>query len=638
MNRRDILAKWEASEPAPDILKHHEDPDLLLQVLTQLSADELYALDLMLGQFGMQSFAYEKLLERAKHVIAGARLSIALKGLRQHGLVYAVAKTWGERLYFIPTDLFPLLIQCRMPVPFERRVQDELSLTKEAGRGIVYDLFYILSVIGQHGAPLTAKGALHKKHVQKLHTCLSITTQELSPLQLQYPHPDVLPSNLAFVLDLAMRLGLLFKTPETYRLQPERLYAWLSLPKAAMEERLWQLFLGFAPVAEVWKQHVVYQLANTRATASDDPSAWLAVDSLVNTLRSQPFNHDARRVAELHQEVLGWVHLLNALGWLVLADDGAERSYFRWVKEARNEDAGQLYVQPDFEVIVPPDVSFLIRWELASCAELVRMDHVSIYRLTKESYMRAVDQGHTAEHVIQFLAEKSRAGIPDTVELAVRAWHRQYGRAYFAEVTLLRCTDEQMAQQIRGMGSILPEVQAIGELDFLVPKDRVEAIRAMLDKAGITPKRGMSGDAFEDDLHFETLRPGHSYLAEETTVTFPGFIYTQQNVQYYELDMRLPTNEQLFPGLSGVPRMWLAEQRAYHPSTMKEIVEQAIAWEATIRLSDRMEERVLQPVLLQPEGEHWIVKGYIEGEGGAALESFSLSKWNYIQLRLPVQN
>lgn len=57
-------------------------------------------------------------------------------------------------------------------------------------------------------------------------------------------------------------------------------------------------------------------------------------------------------------------------------------------------------VQPDFEVLVPPEVPYTIRWTLGGCAELLHSDDLWSFRLTRERLEHAAEQGLPPETAI----------------------------------------------------------------------------------------------------------------------------------------------------------------------------------------------------------------------------------------------
>ncbi|WP_233147025.1 helicase-associated domain-containing protein [Paenibacillus selenitireducens] len=638
---QDILAKMDTAEQSRtrEMLQAMQNSAAFASIMDKLSIMERKTLILILRHFGLQSFEYHTLLKVTNYSMSGANLRVALNLLRNKGVIYAVRKTWGDRLFFIPTDLFPRLQQYLMPLQMLPVVTDSLSITvrHEAGRGLELDLFYLLASIAKYGSPLTSKGTIHKKNVQKMLSSVAITVKDLAPLKLQYPNPDVLPSSVAFVLDLALKLDLIRKTPDAYVLQDDALFSWLAQGRSSMQIRLWALWLSNVNGTEIWLQHLMHALGMIQ------DESWHDIRDLSDWVIKHEFVSISNQIAtdSLHEVMMAWFTMLCAFGWMEMGAGPDGHTYFRWKIQMEAvaiemEEEGLFYVQPDFEIIVPPDVSFFVRWELECCAEHVRTDQIAIYRLTKESYMRAVDHGRHLDDVLELLVQKSRTGLPDPVKITMQQWNMQYGRVYFSEVILLRCVDDQMSQQIRAYMTLLPELQPIGERDYIVPKDKVEELRSKLDKAGVTPRKHL------EQLVCGTQGTGYPQFTgrvpsshAENVNHAQGLVYTQQNVQYYDLDMTFPSDEELFPGLLQTPKMWIQERRTYHTSTSKEIIERAIEWQTNIMLSNKDREIMVMPIQVRMQGDHWLLKGYVEGDGSSELQEISGEHWSQIQLRLP---
>ena len=665
MNTREIASRLSESDLhiCRQALKAPRDHAALSTLLAQLPQTSLETLDFILRHFGMQSFEMPQLMKLAGASMSGAALRVGVYELRKRGLIYAVRKAWGDQLFFIPTDLYAPLQHLRLPMQLEPASIDmsDLTVTHEAGRGLEYELFYLLAAIAKVGAPLTAKGTLHKKHIQKMLSSLQITVRDLVPLQLQYPNPDTLPSSIALVLDVGFRFGLLRKTPEAYELDHDTLFRWLSQNRITMQQRLWQLWLTFQPFPERWVQQCMYALAG----ASHDQGVWYEVSSVSSWINQHRMDMKLRSSDhDIEDLIESWLAVLCAFGWMELGTTLDGERLFRYTINAglglplpagleKQEEPskpmnGRFHVQPDLEIIVPPDVSFLTRWELECCADLVRSEHVAVYRLTKDSYMRAVDQGRTLQSMIEFLGQKSLSGVPESVKATMDHWHQQYGRVYLSEVVLLRCEDAEMVERIRGLAQILPQITPIGAFDFIVPRDQVDALRSTLDKAGVTPKRQIESSAgdetklgfarFDADVVASADGSEGNHDPEAPQTSSQGFIYTQQSVQYYELDTSLPTREDLFPEITGISPMWLQQLRTYHASTVKEIIERAVAWQTHIRLGNKKESIIVLPHQVWSNGGAWSLKGFIVGQADIGVQEVSSGTWDHIQLILPTIN
>jgi hypothetical protein len=122
-----------------------------------------------------------------------------------------------------------------------------------------------------------------------------------------------------------------------------------------------------------------------------------------------------------------WLEFLEAFGWVEQSVDHETRAIFRFIvpQGEINESkrvTGKFYVQPDFEILVPPDVSIFVCWELTFVSEHIHTDQVGVYRLTEQSLRRAFINGRTLETCIQFLSEYSYYGVPDSIRSALTQW------------------------------------------------------------------------------------------------------------------------------------------------------------------------------------------------------------------------
>ncbi len=77
--------------------------------------------------------------------------------------------------------------------------------------------------------------------------------------------------------------------------------------------------------------------------------------------------------------------------------------------------------------------------------------------------------------------------------------------------------------------------------------------------------------------------------------------------------------------------MWWKDCRKYHSSTKKEIVQQAISWQAMLKLRNSMEEKLIYPKLLADK-EHG---GRLTAYDNLHLVDIELDQWPEIQLIMP---
>ncbi len=276
-------------------------------------------------------------------------------------------------------------------------------------------------------------------------------------MSLKYAYADVYPLKTALVLDMLLKMGLLEMDDEGLRLQEEQLRSFLHATRARQNERLYRLWKELAFPAYAWQQHAVLLLETI------PEGEWFAPEMLLSSLRryglaegAENSDDAAERVRLLREQ---WLEPLTGLGWLERGciglgreGQGGASTYYRWrwraagtEGEAVEEMPGAFLVQPDFEILVPPDVPLWVQWELICLCDPPVRDVLSVTKLTKASLKYALEQGRTADDVLYFLEEHAAYGLPDNVRLTVEQWAKPFGKTNLTRVVLLRCADADTA-------------------------------------------------------------------------------------------------------------------------------------------------------------------------------------------------
>src|SRR5260370_35098726 len=106
-----------------------------------------------------------------------------------------------------------------------------------------------------------------------------------------------------------------------------------------------------------------------------------------------------------------------------------------------------LVVQPRFEMLLlQPDLSTL--YSLLPFAQVNQVGVVSRLTLTRESILRGVAAGSTAERILQLLEERSQKGVPQNVAYTLNHWARLYKGTTISQVVLLEVTSEADTNEI----------------------------------------------------------------------------------------------------------------------------------------------------------------------------------------------
>ncbi|WP_052759712.1 helicase-associated domain-containing protein [Paenibacillus sp. DMB20] len=604
--------------------------------------------------FAGQPFDDDKLKKLDVPPLCGAEVLVSFAELREEGWIKAVKKAWGERLYFIPEDRLPFLQEIFFTIP-EGTVDVSADATEqEAKAGLALDLFNALVYVSRNeGLPLTSKGTVHKKHVSKLEdTDSGITGTEISRIGLRYAHEEAYPPRAAVLLDLMLNLGLVVNESHSLTLQEDALKEWLELPEEEMNRQLFQNMMGRYGGNQPESQHFRRLLCLESLKAD----AWHDVDRLLEGMEAAGMVR-AERLPSLKEEARGWVRFLAGAGF---ADSGVSPGgslLIRWKLSGRsllkaeeraldavNGIEGFLFVQPDYEVLVPPGTPFTVRWQLALCAERVSDDHMSVYRLTKSSVTSAADLGMSPGEVMRFIERQSASGVPENVANALEQWGREVGRTAFAEITVLQCETAEEAERIARHPKIAGRIHRLGPLFFAVQPDQLPEIRKLLTSFGLPPKRGVGGFGQISGLPESGLfamdngknNPNRYMNGGYDPISAAGIVYSGRTVHFYEPDQEIPDKLSLFPGITKIPLMWTRDWRSYHSSTAREIMELALDWRAAVELGFESGKKKFIPksMLRNP----WRVLGELYEPESSTSSPAELSEedWQEMKLQLPI--
>jgi len=139
-------------------------------------------------------------------------------------------------------------------------------------------------------------------------------------------------------------------------------------------------------------------------------------------------------------------------------------------------------IQPNMELLVPRDFDPVDLLNIGEIADVIRIDVVSIYRLTRRSVFRALREGWNAQKLEHFLDRISKHEVPDNVLKTVKGWSASLAEAHIIKGTFLILSDaKHMAPQ--GLEEVLPGI-------FRIPEKCDSDVAAFLDKRNVMV-RGM---------------------------------------------------------------------------------------------------------------------------------------------------
>ncbi|KWX80781.1 hypothetical protein AMQ84_02540 [Paenibacillus riograndensis] len=639
-----------------------------------ITAEALLVLQKIVKACAARPFAEAQAEQLCPAALCRAELQLALLELREAGLLELRQKLWGERLYQIPESQLPPLH--RMLFPYEPvQAVNAIKIDEEAGPELSGELFRALAFIAEEGLPLTAKGAIHKKNINRLAASLKLPEEPLKglfPAAQQEVYPFPLP--VMVVLDLLLCLGLVRRGDSAYLLETERLESWLHLSGKQMSSLLYGLVLSRYGQPDPAGQHIRYL-----AFSADHPTGmWFALRDILERMLEAGLAQD-QDTAALEASARGWLTGLAGFGWCELGstEDGAV--CFRWtaarpqlppngaaafssrsieVQEAGDVTEGSLgqedlpqqdeirqaadspgfIVQPDFEVLVPAECPYSHRWLLAGCAELQHSDDLWSYRLTREKLESAAEQGMSPEAVISWLAAHARGGLPAQVELSLRQWGKGIGRTELAEAILLACRSEADGNDIAAHPRLSGLLARIGPLPFIVRSDDVETVRKELGAAGMAPPKRIAGQEAQPGRDWPLVNG--SRTGDIAVYALPVHGQATGLFAFAPVPPLVPSNlhateEAVLTGLAAVPQMWIKQWRKYHATTAQKVMEQAMEWGVKVRLS--MEGKVCEFIPARISRNPWEVQGALLLDKPDRVQEVRLNAadWQEMQLMIP---
>ncbi|MEK4007426.1 helicase-associated domain-containing protein [Paenibacillus sp. FSL H3-0333] len=683
--------------------------------ISRLSADACEVLLRIAAEHATSPCTADSVERLRPEFLCRAEQLLALEELLHTGMLELRQKVWGERLYQIPQQQYPLILRSFWTGCPQVRVEGAVRVEHAACSELAGEIFQGLLFIAQEGLPLTSKGVIHKKQLGRLAGRLSIPGEYLALLESSAGHQSY-PLRVTLMIDLLSTLGLITRGSSGYGLDRTMLQRWLALTAQEMTDTLYTLGISRygAPLPE--EQHFRHLLSAAEFKADE----WFAVEPVLSWMRENglagerpvPGAAGTGSDSGLKQASLAWIRLLAAFGWCELGASAEGAECFRWkamkpqltrhslgitpqhqegaeeadsnpeaassspsiashsqaildsaaeaqdtvlspqrpvaaeapcspLPQASASPSPGFIVQPDFEVLVPPEVPYTVRWTLAGCAELLHHEDLWSFRLTRERLEAAADQGFAPGEVISWLNAHAAGGLPEQVILALRQWARAIGRTELAEVLLLSCAGEQEGEIIAAHPRLQDIVTRIGPLHFIVRPEAAGQLRKELAAAGLAPSvraGDLNGAAGQQRL-FGLSGPDEPALRYELPAAAGerGLLGTGPSPKLLPLDRGGPPMLEL-PGEEAVPQMWFNQWRQYHVTTAQKVMEQALSWGIKVRLSyggkaaDFIPERI--------SGRPWKVRGILLLPGTETAEETELAAedWQEIQLLHPLKH
>ncbi|PQP80411.1 hypothetical protein C0Q44_26855 [Paenibacillus sp. PCH8] len=450
------------------------------------------------------------------------------------------------------------------------------DVLEEGKPDIAGELLHLIAWIRREGLPLTGKGTIHKRTIQKLSVITVLSSADFDGLRIRYEDSDLYPIHVAILLDLLLSLNLAQKVKGRIQIVDDQLQEWLKLSWTQMHREIYHACVGRYGDTEPALQHFRNQL--TVLTPGKD--LWCRILN-----------------SKWEPQIRSWLNALAGWGYGEVGENSSGELAFRWLIEPKSllyrgqervtetEKCG-FYVQADFEMLVPPEVRPDMYWMLDLCAERVTRDHMSIYRLTRERMLSAIAGGMELQKIMNFLYQYALTGVPEHVLIALEGWGKEAD-----------CAPSNIERYM-------------------------EACRDTTSDQDLIQKDVLS------DMYLSFYSPRNQGLVE-VPVLFHAM----------ERDDSVIEKTYSMLGVDEIPENWYREWRRYHMSTARQIVTKAIEWQTKLGIQQDKCTQYLIPHQVQGH-EQWTLSGWCildsnEHTSETEWRTFSPSEWDTMRLILP---
>ncbi len=410
-----------------------------------------------------------------------------IEALIARGLVFTRREAYRQ-VYFVPADLRKVLTGFFLTDIFQDASIDPSKFSPRYKSDFAAPLRHIcllLSYIRKNEVRVTQAGTMFKKSQHELAVILEEDDTDLSETFF----PVRYPPRLAFLLYFAKSNSLCDERNNVLKLGPEA-ETWLKGPYSQWRKGLY----------EYWKQTFMSQDSDLHTLfwiiMNTPPDTVVSISNLLDQMDALSTSHSSHgltlRVERNLVDILEYLgalevcHVRNDLLIKVTPMGRALLDYAPWPEENFDTD---IYVQPNFEALVPCTIEPRILWTIDTFAEIIKVDQMMVYKLSKNSVYRALLHGHTPQTIEQFLEEHSKSPLPQNVAYSIAHWGTSYGRIEFEDVILLKCDSEELANELMLSPKIKPYLRKqVGPRYLVIERDSYQALVTALSDEGYMPK------------------------------------------------------------------------------------------------------------------------------------------------------
>ncbi len=491
------------------------DGEIVDRLLDGLTVDRKLILSILAFSY-RTGVTEQQILKKAEKIAGlGRRDALAiLNGLMPYALAGGIDD--DERRYFCPGGAAER-VRSRLIGEnglVEKHPEEAVALSPT---NLLEDMFAFLAHASKIGIPLTLIGRVRKVVLELIFkgspTCVSGVPGISKDMRTN------------FILEYLRSRSLIESGNKELR-ATRMLDRWLTL---SMTERLNDI-VSFAYEYRVQDETTVVTLQGFLSEL--DPGDCFEPGRIAEFLHTQTAAPGGLK--RISSRVRDFVFMLSHLGMLSVRGDMFSVTNTGWElfrgKRLSIDDAMGTHftMQPNFDVIVGPELDPAVRFMLEILADRRSRDTVLTFKVSQEGVNRARERGMASDDIVRFFLDHSRTPVPQNVRFSLESWAERYGTLYFENVTLLRCRDTATMSRIVHLPELEPYiVEQLSDTAVVVSERQMQSITAILKREGFAPEsfgedqRTVSQDG---DIRFEPRYADHTLREQSIAVDHARFI------------------------------------------------------------------------------------------------------------------
>jgi len=429
------------NELVKQLVAHLNDSNKIPLLYSQMTKSEKEVLEYFIIQIPNQILLYRR-LEKSFPGLTRDEFEYGLTKLRRKGLIFTLRRGYGEIGYLIPDDLFLMWHRYffRQILTRQYVIEDgKLEQEELANATLEENMFRFLAYLELEDITITQKGTIPKRNIAKLSEELTLDSKVLENFPIKIDnYSREYPKSIAILLDFAFKLGLVELMDSLVITNKARV--WHNLPL---------------------KRRKIYLQTLTRQQLR---SSDLLIQQLFNLLfqlpagKWYPFAELFRELAKTLNRPFGSELLLRAekelivplrqFGWIgTIGEAGETRRVCRFEEAA--PEITQIYVQANYEILVPKTYPDHLRLVIEHFAKLEQRDQMSKYVLSKETVLRGLQRGKKLDELLEILTKYSVIPLAENVRYSLEDWAKNFGTISLMDIRIMKCKTEALAADLQ---------------------------------------------------------------------------------------------------------------------------------------------------------------------------------------------